>query len=110
MARTRSDATKRSEQNIQNASYDEEFDVLAVELLGYDGSSLQRLSADNFSLKLTEDGDVTYIALASPGSSQSSAVWQARKLDQSSGLIITWADGNSDFDNVATDLTALNYS
>ena len=28
--------TKRTEQNIFNKSYDEDFDIIAIELLGYD--------------------------------------------------------------------------
>lgn len=64
----------------------------------------------DYVLKLTEDGTTTYIAKAAPGSDESDAVWQAYKLDASSGLKITFADGDANFDNVATDLTSLSYS
>lgn len=60
--------------------------------------------------KITPVGSVTYIAYAVPGTPQASALWQARKVDQTSGTVITWADGNANYDNVATDLTALSYS
>lgn len=50
------------------------------------------------------------MAKAEAGSSQSDAVWRAKKIDETSGIIITWADGDTNFDNVATDLTALTYS
>jgi len=63
-----------------------------------------------YATKITESGTATYIAKATPGSAQSSAVWQVQKIDESSGTVITWADGNANFDNVATDLTALTYS
>lgn len=66
--------------------------------------------AGEFATKVTVDGLVTYVAKAVIGSSQASAVWQAKKIDETTGVVITWADGNSDFDNVATDLTALTYS
>ncbi len=64
----------------------------------------------NLAIKMTVNGSVTYIANATPGTPQSAAAWQVRKIDETSGMIITWCDGNDFFDNVATDLTALNYS
>lgn len=63
-----------------------------------------------YAIKITEVGSVTYIAYANPGTAESAASWQALKLDSSSGIRITWADSNTNFDNVATDLTALSYS
>ena len=101
---------KYPEQYIQNASYDEEFNTLVVELLGYDGGALQRNIADSMALKITESGAVTYIANAAPGTAQATAKWRCMKIDDSSGTVITWADGNASFDNVASDLTALSYS
>ena len=48
MAITRSkNQAKRSEQNILVASYDEDYDVLAVELLGEDTSQLRKLQSDS---------------------------------------------------------------
>lgn len=75
-----------------------------------DNNALDVNVVSSTALKLTESGTSTYVAIAPMGSSQASAVWQAKKIDESSGLVITWADGNADFDNVATDLTALSYS
>jgi len=62
--------------------------------------------------KITISGSITYIALASPGTSQVSAKWQVKKIDESdsNNTIITWADGDAKFDNKATDLSALTYS
>lgn len=62
--------------------------------------------------KVTVDGDYTYIAVAATGTDQSAARWQVKKIDESvvGTTVITWADGNANFDNVATDLTALTYS
>ena len=101
---------KYSEQYMGNTSFDEDFGVNAVETLGYDGVALQRLNASNMAVKVTVDGTNTFLALAAPGTTQATAKWQARKIDTSSGVVITWADGNSSFDNVASDLTALSYS
>jgi len=47
---------------------------------------------------------------ASWSKNTTTAAWQARKIDTSSGVVITWADGDANFDNVATDLTSLSYS
>jgi len=64
----------------------------------------------NYAIKITEDGSVTYVAYANPGTAQSAASWKCMKMDATTGLVITWADGDLNFDNVATDLTALTYS
>lgn len=101
---------KYSEQNILNTSFDEELGVSAVETLGFDGINVQRSPATSVAVKITEDGVNTYVAIAAPGTAQSTAKWQVKKIDTTSGTIITWADGDADFDNVATDLTSLSYS
>jgi len=101
---------KYSEQYIQNSSYDADFDMATREIVGYDGVNLQRIVADSLAIKVTVDGSVTYIGIAAPGTTQASAFWQCKKVDESSGIVVTWADGDANFDNVATDLTALDYS
>ena len=62
----------------------------------------------DFATKVTTVGSVTYVAVAPIGSSQASAVWKAKKVDTTSGTVITWADSGK-FSQVATDLTALSY-
>ena len=53
----------------------------------------------------------TYVGKATVGSLQSEAVWQAKRiLDDGENLVVTWANGDTNFDNVATDLSALTYS
>jgi hypothetical protein len=42
----------------------------------------------------------TYIGRAAVGSSTSASVWQIKRVEGSSDLIITWADGDTLFDNV----------
>lgn len=61
-------------------------------------------------LKIVNDGAIQYIAQANPGTAQDSPNWQVRKIDKTTGVVITWADGNAKFDNIATNLTALTYS
>jgi hypothetical protein len=53
---------------------------------------------------------IIYIGKAAIGSSTASAVWQITKLDTSSGLIKTWADSDSSFNNVWDNRASLSYS
>lgn len=99
-----------SENRVLNDSFDQEFKTLIFQALGFDGQSLQRLSADAMATKITEAGSVTYIAQAAPGTAEATAKWQVKKLDETTGLVVTYADGDASFDNIATDLTALSYS
>ncbi len=62
--------------------------------------------------KITLVGSVCYQAYATPGSLYASPVWQVSKIDFSdlTNIRTTWAGGNQDFVNVATNLAALSYS
>ena len=53
---------------------------------------------------------VTYIGKATPGTATSVSLWQIQKIDTTTGTVITWADGNGDFDNVWDNRTSLTYS
>lgn len=56
---------------------------------------------------------VTYVGKAPVGTATSEAKWQIQKLDESGSpetLVITWAGGNTTFDNVWDDRVSLNYS
>ena len=75
-----------------------------------DGDLPLPISSAKYAIKVTEAGDVTYIAKAPVGTAQATAGWQVMKVDEAVGAVITWADGDIRFDNVATDLTALVYS
>jgi hypothetical protein len=61
-------------------------------------------------LKVNVVGAVTYVAKAPAGSLQSDPVWQVKKVDETTGVVITWADGNENYDNSATNLTVLTYA
>ncbi len=54
--------------------------------------------------------NIQYIGRAAIGSATSAAVWQIAKLDTSSGLVKTWADGDALFNNVWNNRTSLTYS
>lgn len=73
-------------------------------------SILALTPALGYAVKMTVVGAVTYIGKAAAGTAQASALWQCQKIDETSGMIITWADGNVLYDNIATDLTLLSYS
>jgi len=102
--------TAKSVQEIQNLSFDTDYNALVFENLGYDGVSLQRGLGESMAVKVTVVGDITYVGIASPGTAQTTAKWQCKKIDETTGVVITWADGNANFDNVSTDLTSLSYS
>lgn len=89
---------KYPDQYILNKSYDEVYNTLVFQVFDPPRA-----------IKMTESGTTTYLAEAPVGSSQASAVWRARKIDESSGMVITWADSGN-FTQVATDLTSLTYS
>lgn len=63
-------------------------------------------------------GNVTtiYHAVAKAGTAENIAGWRAYKkvvdesITNSTAIKVTWADGNTNFDNIVTDLTLLNYS
>jgi hypothetical protein len=55
-------------------------------------------------------GSVTYVGIAAIGTATSAAEWQIQKVDASSGVIVTWADGNAYYDNVWDNYASLTYS
>ena len=60
-----------------------------------------------------ESGSVLYVCTALVGSIVTNPVWRIMKVDTTTGVIITWCDGNSNYDNLATSLAivaALSYS
>lgn len=60
----------------------------------------------------TTTTNVTYLGLGTPGSNASSAVWQIKKIDETTAnvAIINFADGDSNFDNVWDDRGTATYS
>lgn len=62
-----------------------------------------------FSTRIVESGNYIYIGKAPIGSSTSSAVWQVKRVDTTSGAVILWADGDDGFDNVFDNYATLSY-
>lgn len=73
------------------------------------GQGFKTVNSVPLAVKVTEVSPNTYIAKSKPGTSQSDPYWQCMKINETSGAVITWADGNDNFDNLATDLTGLDY-
>src|SRR3989344_4931639 len=74
-------------------------------------TTLQTISFGGFkfALKMTTVGSVDYIGEAAVGTAASSALWRAKKVDSTSGIIIQWA-GTGVFDQVWDNRTSLSYS
>lgn len=55
---------------------------------------------------------VTYVGKAVPGTATSAPAWQVQRLTTNSegDLVVEWADGNVEFDNVWDDRAALSYA
>ena len=101
--------TTNSSQAMDNWSFDPDFKQNTQEILGFNGVGLQRMTAPDLAIKVTPSGSITYVGQAAPGTDEATGKWQCLKIDSSSGCKVTYADGDANFDNVATDLTALTY-
>lgn len=83
---------------------------LAYPQLTYSGSVPTESPALALQLDTTTTLNTIYIGKAAIGTATSSAVWQVFKLDTTSGLVKTWADGNAKFDNIYDNRASLSYS
>lgn len=54
-------------------------------------------------------GGVVYVGYADPGTLTSEAAWRIKKITTSNYPITTWADGNTNFDNIYDNRTSLSY-
>ncbi len=109
-----SDSGGVAKRGLVNAARNVQVDVVtsALPSSASTETTLQTISfgGKKYALRLTTVGSIDYVGEADTGTATSSALWRAKKVDNTSGIIITWADGNANFDNVATDLTTLTYS
>ena len=67
----------------------------------------------NYETRIIEDSgniNISYVGKSATGSVTSTATWQVRRLDETTGLIQEWADGDSDFNNIWDDRESLSYS
>lgn len=66
----------------------------------------------NYALLLDDytTANVTYVGKAAIASATASAVWQIKKIDETTGMMITWADGDASFNNVWNNRASLTYN
>lgn len=74
-------------------------------------TTLQTISFGGFkfSLRLATVGDVDYVGEAAIGTATSAASWRIKKVDNTSGIVLTWA-GTGVFDQVWDNRVSLSYS
>lgn len=72
------------------------------EILGDVGSTNPLPTSSASYAKIVDESHdpVLYIGEAVTGSLTNAAVWRIQKVDTTTGVVITWADGNSLFDNI----------
>lgn len=64
-----------------------------------------------FAVRIDEVGATTYVGKAVVGSSDSSAVWQIKRIVETGpDMAVTFADGDSSFNNIWNDRLSLSYS
>ena len=77
----------------------------------YPASQVDQIVTSNYAVIGDATSNVLYLyqAKAAPGSAAASAVWQCYRITLSDGSI-AWANGNDNFDNLATAIAGLTYS
>lgn len=69
---------------------------------GSSSDDFEREIAETLDLRVddTSETNAIYIGDAPRGSATSDPYWRIKKIDETNGLVISWADDNSEFDNV----------
>jgi len=108
-----------SEQEILKKSRDDKYNVSAVMPLGElaksetTGTAYRTpVSKELLALRMDDSTttDVIYLAHAKAGTATSAALWRIKKIDLTSGVVVSWSDGNTYFDNVYDNRASLSYS
>lgn len=101
--------TKYTSQELDNMSFDDTYGVKVDLPLEEDPSgAVKRKITSNLSVRIYKDGTDVYVAEATPGALTANAVWRMQKIDTNGN--VTWADGNTEFDNEADNYLTLSYS
>jgi Fe-S cluster assembly iron-binding protein IscA len=58
----------------------------------------------------TTTTNITYVGEAPVGTAAGTSAWRIKRIDETSGLVISWADGNGSFDNNWNNRASLSYS
>ena len=107
---------KRTEQDVWNAAYDEDFDVPAFELLSFDpiADALKRVTTNALGEYVVNDTTDTTQTVYYVGREDPDGDWYIQKVDQTSGNSIRFAthtnnSGYSSYSTAWTDRTSLTY-
>lgn len=86
--------------------------VKGVAPYSFDGAEIVPVVSDiqDAQIDSTTTPGVVYVGAATPGSSTSSSVWQIQSINTSSGVSVTWANGNGNYTNAWTNRASLSYS
>lgn len=58
----------------------------------------------------TTTANNTYVGEAAVGASTAASTWRIKRINETSGIVLQWADGNGNFDNIWDNRTSLTYS
>lgn len=106
-------------QEIDNLGFDGDFGVPVSEIVKLNpanttkNASIDRDITDALALRVAVDsGDtnVQYVGEARIGTTTSEAKWRIQKINKTTGTVITWADGDGEFDNIWDNRESLSYS
>jgi hypothetical protein len=94
-----------SEGNHINPATKEKQDEIITAIEAISDSTNYKTILDNYSTS-----NIIYVGDADIGSATSSAVWRIQKIDKTTGIVITWADGDDFFNNIWDNRLSLTYS
>ena len=107
--KTKNDIHAQTTQEILNQSFDQTTQTIVSQPLEFDGTTnLQRPIAGNTQIYAVNSGGYNYFCFAAVGTALATAKWLVFRVDSVGNKL--YADANAEFDNVATDPTALTYS
>lgn len=106
--------THRGVSALERLEHSDENNAKNVNVYIWNGSSWVRSqgSTPSYTTRLDDftTTNVTYVGKAPIGSAVGSAVWQIQKIDETTGMVITWADGDSSFNNIWDNRAGLTYA
>ena len=108
----------KSEQQVQNWSFDDLFKVLAVvNMQHYPDSTTESIVRETTphlvsAMAYDSNGNVEYIGKTTPGTSKATAGWQIKKFSYTGSNVtdIQYSDGDIEFDNIWNNRESLSYS
>jgi len=78
--------------------------------IGMDIASAMNV-ANDLSEYIITSGSYTYVMKAEPGSPLSGGMWQMKRIyEDGDEILVEWADGNANYDNIANDFASKVYS